>query len=404
MAYDNNNNIYYASSTTINDGVSYTGKCFLNMSGNFVCSNDQKQSSFTINTNINGHLAPYYLRISNAGTIDVIEAGIVKYCLAKCSIGYNKIPNFDFNNTMDNLDISSNSSTCNTHSKCIGYSSSGYYKSDFRNPVKTNTIDFYVHEVQFGMKFIQLKGWDIIGGDMSGMPVVVSSASICAYECTVTSGCVGAVWDGISNCWLKSYFNTPNNNNYRGLLLPVGLGDCPLFFIDTTNCVVPIHYNKIPGFEFESGVIGYSSEPFLSCDLDNSCIGYSSSKYYKNDFTNPHVKNTSDFYVHVVNNGMKFAKLQGWDCNGGDLNGMPLSLLSATDCAYRCTVTNGCVGAVWDISSKCWLKAYFNTPSQVARFNMLIPVGNNGCPISYFDHDGVCQTRYSSATSILPTF
>ena len=46
-----------------------------------------------------------------------------------------------------------------------------------------------------GSIFVQLKGWDSLGGNIVGMPLTVTSVSSCVYKCTVTSECVGAVWD-----------------------------------------------------------------------------------------------------------------------------------------------------------------------------------------------------------------
>ena len=113
-------------------------------------------------------------------------------------------------------------------------------------------------------------------------------------------------------------------------------------------------YNVIPGFDFLGNNIGNSSDPKTSCDLNSTCVGYNSAGYYKHDFVNPHINITQNFYVHAVQVGMSFIQLQGWDSMGGNMAGMPVTVLLASDCAYQCTTRSGCVGAVWDGTSHWW--------------------------------------------------
>ena len=146
------------------------------------------------------------------------------------------IPGFDFLGD-DIVYPSQPSRSCLLNTACIGYNSAGSLKSDFQNP-GNSTGNFYVHAVKESMNFIQLKGWDSSGGNMADMPLTVLLASSCAHKCSITYGCVGAVYDGISLCWLKSSFNTPSHASHHNLLLPVGTGRCPLSFINTSNCLM----------------------------------------------------------------------------------------------------------------------------------------------------------------------
>ena len=152
---------------------------------------------------------------------------------------YNQIPGFDFfGNNAGQVNVTTAASTCDTDITCVGYNSAGYYKNQLQNPYSTKNYNFYVHTVQLGINFIQLQGWESMGNDMAEMPLTVASVSACAYQCTITSGCVGAVWDDISQCWLKTGFNTPSSNIKRNLLLPVGVS-CPPTFVSNNGICIP---------------------------------------------------------------------------------------------------------------------------------------------------------------------
>ena len=91
----------------------------------------------------------------------------------------------------------------------------------------------------------------------------------------------------------------------------------------------------IPNFDFSGTVIGNSNTPSSSCDSDAGCIGYNSVGELKNDFKNPINNITRSFNVHPVQSGMYFVQLHGWDSTGGNMVNMPLTVPSASVCAYK---------------------------------------------------------------------
>ena len=231
---------------------------------------------------------------------------------------------------------------------------------------------------------------------MANKPLTVSSASVCAYKCALINGCVGAVLDGSSQCWLKSTFNSPRINAKLNLLLPASINGRPASFVNTANCLVTnITYNVIPGFDFSANNIDRSATPVFNCDLNPVCIGYKSAGYYKSDLQNPYKSSGLNLYVHTVQHGMYFILVSGWESKGGNIVNMPLTSTSACAFVSQCIVTNGCVGAVCDGSTHCWLKSFFNNPTN-SSYNLLLPVGKNGCPPSYLHNgDSLCILTYN---------
>ena len=127
----------------------------------------------------------------------------------------------------------------------------------------------------------------------------------------------------------------------------------PSSYIGTTDCIVANNtYNVIPGFDFPGGDIYVSdyqrARPVSTCNSNSACIGYNSDGYSKKDFLNPHTASGEKLYVHTVQHGTFFILVQGWDVIGRNLADMPLTFLNASGCSYKCIVTTGCVGAVWD--------------------------------------------------------
>ena len=135
------------------------------------------------------------------------------------------------------------------------------------------------------------------------MSLTSTTVGDCVNRCYITTGCVGAVWDGSTHCWLKSFFNTPSNSSYN-LLLPGLLYGCPPSYFPNVDYVCILKYNKIPNFDFAGNVIGQSNTPVSDCELTAACIGYNSSGYYKNGFLKPHVAIGMSSYVHAVQFGM----------------------------------------------------------------------------------------------------
>ena len=101
----------------------------------------------------------------------------------------------------------------------------GWYKYDFSNGKYLSGVTTYINAVTYGAKFASISGWGISGGDLTSYAGFQYTKSYCAYLCTITTGCVGAVWDNI-HCVLKNVFNTPTSNSNEILLLPCGIGNC----------------------------------------------------------------------------------------------------------------------------------------------------------------------------------
>ena len=312
---------------------------------------------------------------------------------------YTKIPNFDFTgNTIANTKILYDSENfCTSNLSCLGINGNGSYfnsKSDLSDPVNTKS-DFYIHNVSYSMKFSLTNNWTFSGGDIPGMPIILRSASSCAYECTLASNCVGAVWDGISQCWLKSFYNTPYQSNNGSLLMPIGYGGCTKSLLDKNTCIDSIPYNVIPNFDFPTTTnLAHGNtldDTKRLCDSHTTCVGFNNGGYCKNDFNNGIIANGKKTYVHAVQFGMKFVVLSGFNIFGSDMEGMPMITVSASVCAYQCSIHRGCVGAIWNGVSKCWLKSFYRAPYKNASFSMLVPVGSGGCPSSVIA-SGKCAT------------
>ena len=153
--------------------------------------------------------------------------------------GYNEIPNFDFpaNSLDQGYKVSSVPDIdCNTNPVCAGFNSAGEIITDLNSP-QTSNKNFYVHQVIPGIKFVELIGLDFLNGDMAYMPLVVSSTSECAYQCSIVNDCVGAVSDGANICRLKSSFSKPFESVTSNMLIPVGKDYCPLSLLSTGKCI-----------------------------------------------------------------------------------------------------------------------------------------------------------------------
>ena len=267
---------------------------------------------------------------------------------------YNVIPGFDFPGGdiyVSDYQRARPVSTCNSNSACIGYNSDGYSKKDFLNPHTASGEKLYVHTVQHGTFFILVQGWDVIGRNLADMPLTFLNASGCSYKCIVTTGCVGAVWDGFGHhCWLKSNFTTSSTMVGYSLMLPLGVNGCPPSYLHNGGNFCISKYNKIPNFDFSGNDISNSNSPSSNCNEIASCIGYSSSGYYKDDLQLPQISESTIFFARVVQSGIYFVQLHGWDIIGGNMANMPLTVPSSRVCAYKCTIMGGlgCVAAVWE--------------------------------------------------------
>ena len=256
---------------------------------------------------------------------------------------YNVIPNFDFGGNND-IGYSSNPyANCNLNPTCIGYNSNGYFKNDFFSPGDRGT-NFYVHAVQKGMNFVQIVGWDSSGGDMSGS-FTSASATTCAYQCVVTAGCVGAVWDGYSICWLKAHFNQPYNIYNRNLLLPAGFGVCPSSFLNTDNCLALANLlypssspTMLPSLEpsslTDSPTLFPTVQPTLPLYQYLGCYGDYFNRAMERDLGR--LNSVLDCYNAALSNGFAYFGLQdGGQCSGS--NDLAHSKMYGT-----CGACNGC--------------------------------------------------------------
>ena len=238
--------------------------------------------------------------------------------VAQVKSTWNEIPAFDFNHndlTASAVSSSSVANSCTTNTACVGYNiggNYGYYKNALKSPYSTSGYNFYVTPVSFNMIFAQVNGWDSIGNDIRSIPT--SGTAMCAYECTITFSCVGAVWDKPSNyCYLKSAFvgptiskldsNAPlsSDNIIAVLLLPM-----PVYYTPATYttcradvCVQSIPYNIIPNFDFRGNDInnlpGNNLQEVVQTDCTGSCIGFNSQFWYKKNFGNPTIYDTGNY-------------------------------------------------------------------------------------------------------------
>ena len=304
------------------------------------------------------------------------------------TIPYVKIPGFDFvsdsnviSGQKTNLNIAYTS--CDADITCIGFNSNRYCKNDFGTPTISASVDFYAHAVRFGMQFVLVKGFNSAGIGL-GLPFV-STPSACAYKCTTTTSCVGAVMDGNNFCYMKKSFVAPNAESNMKLLIPAGNGGCLFSAVSAANCIQSIAYNKIPNFDFggyDIAAKGSVAPAYLSCEGDSTCIGFNTNGFYKRNFSSPQITLGSDFYIHGLTYGMNFFRVKGWDSVGATISyPSNILILSPSVCAWQCSVTPGCIGAVSDGGSGCSLKSSFTQPVKTAGKNMLIPVGNAGCPL-----------------------
>ena len=147
------------------------------------------------------------------------------------SIPYNQIPSFDFPGNHINQVASSQDGAyknCVSSSTCVGFSSLGYNVSNFSSPIANQAANFFVGNVAYGMHFVQVKNWTHSGPTLKSQLLVKSPAN-CAWLCTVTPGCVGAISDGANGCWPNSAYSQPVRNaaaTVRNMLIPVGHGVC----------------------------------------------------------------------------------------------------------------------------------------------------------------------------------
>ena len=146
------------------------------------------------------------------------------------------------------------------------------------------------------------------------MPLPSLFSRDCSHKCTVTSGCILALWDGTTSdstgsCWLKSSATFPSGTKSLFMLLPVGMNGCPASYTNTAKCLATLlNFNLIPGFDFSNNNIIKSSKPLLDCSSDDACVGYNSAGELKNDFQNPIKNATQKFYVSPVQFGMYFVQ------------------------------------------------------------------------------------------------
>ena len=301
-------------------------------------------------------------------------------------VNYNMIPNFDFS-ASDLASYSSlNLAEQNCLSGCIGFNTHLVTKYDFTNPV-TSTYSFYIHPVQYGMKFVKLQNLCQHFGVLLAFYYVGSDAA-CVYKCTTTINCVGAIFVSGQYCSLMSSFGgSPFQCSNSNILLPVGPGYCPSSVSAAGNCIDPdalIPYTVIPHFDFTGSDIAVAGNPDLAeqnCQSDKTCVGFNSHfGAYKNGFDSPTLSQYN-FYVHKVTYGMQFVQVSGWGIQDFLLSFIT-TFKSVSDCAYRCTITSGCVGAIWSTSNYCFLKSSFGAAYQDNDLIMLLPVGPGGCPIS----------------------
>ena len=303
---------------------------------------------------------------------------------------FNEIPSFDFNgNDLGDASSSNQAETdCVSNQQCIGYNSNGWYKNDFQS-AESQSSNFYVHNVGYGMQFVPVSGFDStpnndMAGGCSNSPSCTKAQ--CAYLCTKTTGCVGAIWDAASGnqCFLKSSFVTPSSNSAKTMLLPTGIGGCPISFITAQTCINPIPYNMIPSFDFNGNDIanaGNADAAFSDCQNDQTCMGFNSLGYYKKSLAAPYLSTTINFYVPVSTASAKFIGIQGWN-NAGTQLGTGLTVASAYSCTQQCNTNTNCVGAVYNTgSSYCFLLKNFAQPTQVANYIMLLPLrSGSSCP------------------------
>ena len=324
---------------------------------------------------------------------------------------FTEIPLFDFDkNDLGHANTLNQAETdCKSNQQCIGFSSNGWYKSDFQGAAITSA-NFYVYSVGYGMQFVPVNGFDSTSGnDMAGGCGNSPSCdkTQCAYLCTKTTGCVGAIWEN-NICALKSSFVAPNSYSTRTMLLPTGIGGCPISFITAQTCINPIPYNMIPNFDFRGHDIANTSNAdaaYSACKNDQTCMGFNSLGNYKNSFTAPYLSNTINFYVPVFTANTKFIGIQGWNNAGTQLVGPGLTVASAYGCAQQCNTNTGCVGAVYNVgSSYCFLLKNFAQPNQVANSIMLLPLkSGSNCPIGTITNVTnlclSCQTGYTALAS-----
>ena len=300
-------------------------------------------------------------------------------------------------NTIQNFDLCSGGiyagsltqaeAYCASQATCLAFNSNGYYRNDYSTPwAAPYGFNSYVHPVAYGMPFIQLIGWAVNGFDLCETgPCAVANPAACAHLCTVMSGCVGALSDGGTNCWPKLSFSAPVQWSTTNILLPAGPGGCPINVINAGNCIYPIPYTMLPSFEFSGNDFGVDSTVDYAqsdCNGNYYCVGFNSYGWYKYDLMNYNFNTPINFFVHQPFYGMQFLQLVGMVTYGIDMPGNPLVLSSASQCTYQCTLTLGCMGAVWQISNNnCFLRSSFLAPAPNSAYNILIPAGKGGCPV-----------------------
>ena len=338
--------------------------------------------------------------------LPVGEAGCLASANCVQSIPYNQIPNFDFpgNNIHQSATaVDAAYRICQATSTCVGFNSLGFYKYDFKSPVIAIGTNFFVNNVKFGTQFLSIKGWDNNPSVSLAEFTSLSNPSACAYQCTLNSACVGAVFDINNNCYLKSYFVQPNQKASSNMLIPVGEASC--LASNNANCVQSIPYNQIPNFDFPGNNIHQSATTvdaaYRSCQATSTCVGFNSLGLYKSNMTSPVTSIGTNFFVPDVSVGMQFLSVKGWKSTGPTISSANMLIASPANCAWWCTLTKGCIGVVSDGEAGCSLLYEFSQPFQSVGYNLLIPVGENGCPPSAVSA-GNCITPTPACSNYLP--
>ena len=158
---------------------------------------------------------------------------------------------------------------------------------------------------------------------------------------------------------LKYYFVIPReDSDSSSVFLPVGMGGCDVWNDPRITCITSVPYNKIPDFDFDGFNLGEakSFNDVIQRCRSLVCLGFNSNYIYKYNFNNPYIVYGTDFYVHEVSFGTQFVQIKGWNIDASNI----ISPFSSTpsECAYKCTIIKGCVGAVFE-GNTCFLKYYF---------------------------------------------
>ena len=325
---------------------------------------------------------------------------------------YNMIPGFDFKlNDIESTPSDSLQSTyakCQADFSCVGFNTDKYYKRDFANPsVDNKDLNFFVHAVEFGMEFYQIKGWRI--DSQNFITPFASNPTECLYKCSITPLCVTAIFDGNNYCYLKSHFTTPiaDTSGFNTMFLPAGRGGCNDKVTAVYDCIesIPL-YSRIPNFNFNGSFILTATDmnqAYLECQKNSNCTGFNTKGSCYMSFSKPNIMKGVDTFVHFPSYGMQFIRVPGWDNNGTNLPQSGDFIIDSSTCAWQCSVTPNCVGAISDNRHKCVLKSVWKEPFATTNtnFSMLVPAGPGGCHDSVIDA-GNCITPVPLCREYLP--